>query len=204
VTVRIAVIVEGDTEKAFEKTLRTYLNQSLLGRMPKLKFISEDGRIPTRDKLKRDVERLLARDHDAVIALTDVYTGSRPPEIVSAQDAKQKMRQWVGPEPRFYPHAAQYEFEAWLLPYWSRIQRLSGSDRNPPAEHPESVNHNRPPATHLSNVFRAGSKKRAYSKTRDGAAILRDQDLAVSAARCPELQALLDTILSLSKNSTDQ
>jgi hypothetical protein len=201
---RIAIIVEGDTERAFERPLRAYLSGRLQNQMPKLTFISEDGRIPTGSHLKRDVERLLAKDHDAVIALTDVYTGSKPPEFTDASDAKNKMRQWVGQEPRFYPHAAQYEFEAWLLPYWRVIQKLSGSNRRAPAGRPESVNHNTPPATHLSDVFRAGSKKRAYSKTRDGAAILRDQDLAVSAARCPELQALLDTILLLSKNSTDQ
>jgi hypothetical protein len=171
--------------------------------MPKLKFISEDGRIPTGEKLRRDVERLLHRDHDAVIALTDVYTGSNPPQFLNAADARTKMRQWVGPEPRFHPHAAHYEFEAWLLPYWSRIQALAGSDRSPLSAHPESVDHETPPAKQLSEVFRAGGKKRAYSKTRDGAAILRDQDLAVAAARCPQLEAFLGTILELSRASPD-
>jgi len=166
--------------------------------MPKLKFFPEDGRIPTGDKLKRDVERLLAKDHDAVIALTDVYTGSKPPEFSDAADAKAKMRQWVGLEPRFYPHAAQYEFEAWLLPYRSRIRKLSGNDRNLPSQNPETVNHDKPPAEHLADLFRTGSNKRAYSKTRDDAAILRGKDLAVSIAACPELKALVNTILSLS------
>ncbi|MSP02744.1 MAG: DUF4276 family protein [Acetobacteraceae bacterium] len=195
-TQRIAIIVEGETEKIFEKALRDYLSGKLPGQMPRLKFISEDGRILTGDKLKRDVGRLLARDHDAVIALTDVYTGARPPGFVNAEDAKRKMREWVGPEPRFHPHAAQYEFEAWLFPFWSTIQRLSGTNRNPPPLHPETVNHDRPPATHLKELFLSG-KRRAYVKTRDGAAILRDQNLEVSAARCPELRAFLDTILSI-------
>jgi hypothetical protein len=197
VTKRIAIIVEGQTEKAFARTLRGYLSAQLPDKMPKLTFLCKDGRIPTHEKLKRDVERLL-QQHDAVIALTDVYTGPRPFDFVDAADAKNKMKQWVGPEPRFYPHAAQYEVEAWLLPYWSRIQQLAGSDRNAPSVHPETVNHDKPPAKHLQEVFRAGSKKRSYSKTRDGADILRDQDLEVSAARCPELRAFLDTILSLS------
>jgi hypothetical protein len=195
VTRRIAIIVERATEKAFEQPLRDYLSKHLSGQMPRLKFISEDGRIPTGEKLQRDVPRLLEQHFDTVIALTDVYTGTTPPQFINAADAKQKMLEWVGEEPRFHPHAAQFEFEAWLLPYWSTIQQLAGSDRGSPSPHPESVNHDRPPTTHLRELFRTGTKRRAYSKTRDGAAILRGQDLDVSAARCPELQAFLDTIL---------
>ena len=197
-TKRIAIIVEGATEKAFEKPLRSYLSERLADRMPSMKFISEDGRIPTGDKIKRDVERLLEKNYDEVVALTDVYTGSNPPEFSDAADAKAKMRQWVGPDPRFHPHAAQYEFEAWLFPFWSRIQSLSGSNRRCPSQTPETVNHDKPSAAHLNEVFRTGKNKRAYSKTRDGMAILRGQDIAVSAAACPELEAFLNTILSLS------
>ncbi len=51
-------------------------------------------------------------------------------------------------------------------------------------------NHGKPPAAHLAELFMAGTHKRRYSKIRDGAAILRDQDLEVAAARCPELRAL--------------
>jgi hypothetical protein len=196
VTVSIAIIVEGATEKAFANTLRGFLAERLPGRMPKLRFIPEDGRIPTEDRLRRDVCRLLTTN-DAVIALTDVYTGTRPPEFGTADEAKTRMRRWVGPEPRFYPHAAQYEFEAWLLPYWPTIQKLAGSNLQAPSPHPETVNHDRPPATRLAEVFRTGSKKRAYSKTRDGAAILRDQNLTVAAAVCPGLREFLNTILDV-------
>ena len=111
-TRRIAIIVEGATEKAFEPALRRYLNEKLQGRMPRLKFISEDGRIPTGENLRRDVIRLLSKDYDTVIALTDVYTGSHPPQFVDAADARKKMSEWVGNEPRFYPHAAQYRIRS--------------------------------------------------------------------------------------------
>ena len=196
-TKRIAIIVEGATEQAFAPILRDYLTSRLPGQMPRLKFISKDGRLPTGDRLKRDVTRHLAAGHDAVIALTDVYTGTHPPAFRNAADAKQKMRDWVGPEPRFHAHAAQYEFEAWLMPYWASIQKRIGTDRPSPFSDPESVNHDRPPSQHLAEQFRKGTKKRAYSKTRDAAAILRDQDLEISAARCPELRAFLDTILAV-------
>jgi hypothetical protein len=198
---RIAILVEGATEVAFKPALLSFLRQRLPGKMPKLDFMPEDGRIPKGDKLKRKV-RLLLESNDAVIALTDVYTGSTPHDFEDAKDAKAKMRQWVGPERRFYPHAAQHDFEAWLLPYWSRIQKLSGNTADCPSTNPETVNHARPPATHLSEVFRTGSAKRRYSKIRDASAILRDQNLADAAAQCAELKAFLDTILRLSGGRT--
>lgn len=111
--------------------------------------------------------------------------------------AKSKLRSWVGSEARFNPHVAQHDFEAWLLPFWSEIQSLAGSDRALPGPHPERVNHDRPPAHWLQEVFRTGSKGRAYVKTRDAARILRHQDLAIAAQACPELKAFLNTILAL-------
>jgi hypothetical protein len=200
-TVRIAILVEGATEVAFKQVLLGFLNSRLPGKMPKLDFAPENGRIPKEDKLQRVVRNLLG-SNDAVIALTDVYTGTNPPDFEDAADAKNKMRIWVGSEPRFYPHAAQYDFEAWLLPYWSSVQRLAGSDRQCPSLNPETVDHGKSPAKHLKETFRTGRQKRPYSKPLLAAAILRDQDLAVSAERCPELKAFLNTILSLSGGQT--
>lgn len=195
---RIAILVEGATEVAFLPALREFLRTRLpAGNMPKLDTLPHDGRIPTGDKLKRTVERLLAdrkRPADAVIALTDVYTGTR--EFADAQDARHKMRAWVGDDPRFFPHVALHDFEAWLLPYWSEIQNLAGSNRAIPGAHPEQVNHDKPPAYRLAEVFRTGDKGRAYKKPIDAARILRGQNLAVAADACPELKAFLNTILS--------
>jgi hypothetical protein len=106
-----------------------------------------------------------------VIALTDVYTGE-PRLFSTAADAKAKLRSWVGDEPRFHPHAAQYEFEAWLLPYWLRIQKLAGHNRTCPAGNPEAVNHGNPPSKRIREIFEVGTSKRDYSKTRDAAGIL--------------------------------
>ena len=96
---RVALIVEGKTEKAFTPHLKNYLQRHLANNMPRIDVNPHDGRIPTNDKLKRLVAALLGdsrRPADHVIALTDVYTGSRPPDFVDAADAKNKMRQWVG------------------------------------------------------------------------------------------------------------
>ncbi len=76
------------------------------------------------------------------------------------------MRQWVGPNPRFHPHAAQYDFEAWLLPFWSEIQHLAKSNRTAQWTSPEQVNHNNPPSYRINEVFRTGGSRRAYVKPR--------------------------------------
>jgi hypothetical protein len=197
---RIAILVEGRTESVFKAHLIAFLQTRLSGKMPKLDFVPYDGRIPTADKLKRVVENLLGdtkRPADAIIALTDVYTGSNPPEFQSAGVAKQKMRQWVGVEPRFHPHAALHDFEAWLLPYWEKIRRITGSNHKSPGPNAERVNHGNPPAHRLATEFRTGQKTKGYVKTRDAGRILKDEDLIVAINACPEMKAFVNTILSL-------
>ncbi|HAK61303.1 MAG TPA: hypothetical protein DCO77_13145 [Nitrospiraceae bacterium] len=197
---KIAILIEGKTEKSFIPILREFLQPRLVGRMPRLDPLPYDGRIPTGDKLKRVVTNLLNASNnsaDAVIALTDVYTGTNPPAFKDATDAKLKMRKWVGNETRFYPHAAQYDFEAWLLPYWPDITRLAGHNEAPPGHNPEQVNHNNPPAHRISNLFRCGSGRKCYVKGRDAARILRGKDLSVAANACPELKSFMNTILSI-------
>jgi hypothetical protein len=197
--VKISVLVEGKTEMVFKCHLISFLESKLAGQMPRLDFFPYDGRIPKEDKLRRIVENLLSAGKpasDAVIALTDVYTGTN--DFANAADAKTKMRGWVGPNARFHPHVAQHDFEAWLLPYWSDIQRIAGHNRSAPPGPPEAVNLTRPPLYHISEIFRIGTSRDAYSKARDANRILRGNDLAVAASQCPELKAFLNTIISLS------
>lgn len=198
---RIAIVVEGATETTFKPAIRRFLETTLAGTMPRMDFVPQDGRLPKGPALRRLVQNLL-RDHDGVVALTDVYTGTIPPDFKDAADAKRRMREWVGQEPRFYPHAAQFEAEAWLLPYWPRIQAIAGSTHPPPSGSPENVNHDQPPARLLNAVFQGGTKRRRYSKLRDGAAILRDQDIGVAAAVCAELRAFLDTLRAISAGAS--
>ena len=196
---KIALIVEGKTEKAFLPHLRSFLKASLAGRMPDLDPVPCNGRIPKDLKLKRMVERLLKSGQEpanAVIALTDVYTGTNPPDFADATDAKVKMRKWVGTNPAFHPHAAQFEFEAWLLPFWGDIQKLAGHNRASPGQSPEDVNHHNPPSHRIAEIFRAG-KRRHYVKSRDAQLILQGKDLLVATQFCSELKAFLNTILGL-------
>lgn len=198
---KIAIIVEGKTEKVFKPFLVQFLRPTLAGQMPKLDFVPQDGRIPTGEKLRRVVTNLLADRRspaNAVIGLTDIYTGTQPPDFQNAEDAKSKMKQWVGNIEEFYPHVALHDFEAWLLPYWPKIQKLAGSNRAAPRNDPESVNHSNPPAYRLKEVFRNGTCRRDYIKTRDAARILKDEDLQVAIARCRELKAFINRIIELS------
>ncbi len=193
---RITILVEGRTEKAFKPHLVEFLQRRLAGRMPKIDPFPYDGRIPKEQKLRKTVELLLRTGTDAVIALTDVYTGTK--DFTDAGDAKRKMRKWVGENDRFYPHAAQYDFEAWLLPFWRDIQALAGHNKGAPPGPPESVNHTHPPSHHIREIFRIGTSRDDYSKSRDATRILRGKDLSEAARQCPELKAFLNTILALS------
>ena len=47
---RIAILVEGKTERAFKPYLLSHLENRLAGKMPKLDFMPYDGRIPTGNK----------------------------------------------------------------------------------------------------------------------------------------------------------
>jgi hypothetical protein len=55
---KISIIVEGKTEKAFLRHLRNFLETRLAGNMPKLDIFPYDGRIPKEGKLRRVVENL--------------------------------------------------------------------------------------------------------------------------------------------------
>ena len=195
--IKIAIIVEGQTERVFKESLLSFL-KTCLPHMPKLQFITYNGRIPKQEKLKRVVEKLL-EEVDHVIALTDVFTGPAArtlPDFINAEDAKSKMRRWVGDDPRFHPHAAQHDFEAWLLPYWSKIQRIARHNKNAPPGPPESINHNKPPAYYIQDIFEIGGCRKSYVKPRDAKVILNGEDLIVAVRACPELKAFINTIIS--------
>lgn len=196
---KITIICEGKTERAFDECLKGFLNDRLPGKNPALRYDVHDGAIPAGKKLRKIVETLLTTGptiSDAVIALTDVY-----PAFTDAASAKQSMREAVGDEPKFFPHVALHDFEAWLLPYWDRIKKLAGHNSAPFGSNPEAVNHGNPPAHRLSRLFEAGTCRDSYKKPRDAGRILRDANLMVAINACPELKAFVNTILGLCDES---
>jgi len=107
------------------------------------------------------------------------------------------MRRWVGKNPKFYPHTALHDFEAWLLPYWTTIQKLAKHNRSAPSGSPETVNHQKPPSYWIKEIFRTGKCRKDYDKVSDGKAILKNNDLMIAIQACPELKAFVNRIISL-------
>ncbi len=69
------------------------------------------------------------------------------------------MREWTGHNPNFYPHVALHDFEAWLLPYWKTIQALAKHNRSAPSGLPETINHQKPPASRIKEIFQLGERQ---------------------------------------------
>jgi hypothetical protein len=192
---KISLIVEGQTEKVFVPKLRDHLQALLPREMPTLHSVPQNGRIPVGYKLDKLVNSLLQKGKtpsDHVIAITDVY-----PDYSNATDAKAALRQSVTDKNRFHPHAAQYEFEAWLLPYWGRIREISGHNQSPPGNNPETVNKNNPPSNRIKDAYRLGQKRYSYKKPIDAVKILQGQDLMIAIHQCSELKSFVNTILSI-------
>lgn len=191
----IVLLVEGDTETALKASLKRFLDERAQAEnKPAVRFKAKDIMSLNSQRLGRRVKLELSDPTvTAVVGLIDVY-----PNFGDAAAAKRFLRQAVGDEPRFYAHAAQFEVEAWLLPYWDAICRRVNVRQSPPADLPEQVNLQNPPSRRLSELYqRAKPRPRKYVKTIEMAAILHDKDLTVAAAQCPEFKAFLNTLLTL-------
>lgn len=192
----IVLLVEGATEMALKEKLKTFLDErAQVESRPKIRFVTKDIMSLDAERLRRRVKLELDTPNvTAVVGLIDVY-----PKFIGADAAKSFLRQSVGQEPRFYAHAAQFDVEAWLLPYWDAICRRVGVQQVRPGAHPEQVNDQTPPSKRLHELYRrAKPKPREYVKPNEMAAILRDKDLTIAATQCPEFKAFLNTLLMLS------
>ncbi len=190
----VILLVEGDTETALKAKLKAFLDERATAEgKPKIALRTKDIMTLNPAKLKNRV-RLELRDPNvsAVVGLIDVY-----PRFKSAAEAKQFLRQAVGDEPRFHTHAAQYEVEAWLLPYWDFICQRLKVRRASLGTAPEQVNLERPPSRHLADLYRLAKPPRKYVKPIEMAVILGHQDINIAAGQCPELKNLLNTLLAL-------
>ena len=181
---KITILVEGKTETAFKPHMRAFLQSRLARRMPRLDLFPTPVD-PERRKLKRRL-RLFSAPAATQLSRSRMFTGTG--DFVNSADAKAKMRS-VGQlqEPRFHPHVAQYDFEAWLLPYWDEIKKLAetqqkcslGTARDGEPQSSSLVPHTR-------TSFESVQCRDDYSKPRDANRILRGKDLGVAAAQCPE------------------
>jgi len=86
-------------------------------------------------------------------------------------------------------------FGAWL---WHETLTLAGHNKTAPGGNPETVNHTKPPAYIIKELFEAGHCRKSYMKPRDAGRILRENDLFIAIKQCQELKAFVNTILSFS------
>jgi len=193
---KIILLVEGDTEAALADHLQLFLQQRArleAKSAPRLETRQNVGDV--RSKLGRLVE-LEVRNPEvgAVVGLVDVF-----PKYKDAMDAKQQLLTAAKNHPKFFAHAAQYDVEAWLLPYWEDICQRLKLKRRPPSGTPETVNGMKPPAYHLQELYRLTKPKpREYRKVLEMKAILKGKDLLIAAHQCIELKAFLNTLLTVS------
>ena len=198
---QIVVLCEGRTEKALQPLIKAFLDgQCVAAGQPRVRLTMVDAGgasdLLSAKSLPKLVEKhLCAADVVGLVVLVDVK--APPPHVFpSAAAAITHLKGILPADPRVHAHAAQHDVEAWLLPFWEIAQKKAGHRKANPGRHPEKVNHDHPPSWHLEELYRLGGK--SYDKPRDAAAILRGQDLRVSAAACPQLKAFLNTLLGLS------
>lgn len=191
----IVLMVEGDTEAALKQHLKTFLDRrAQAADRPRVRLETRDIVSIAPHKLKHRVALELRKPSvTAVVGLIDVF-----PKFQNAAEARSYLAE-AADHPDFYAHAAQFDVEAWLLPFWVDICRRVGVQQAPPGSNPETVDRMNPPAYRLRELYRrAKPRSRKYIKTTEMFAILRGKDLTISANQCPEFKALLNTLLTLS------
>ena len=197
---KIVLLVEGDTEAALARHVKAFLDRraDAAGR-PRVRLETR-GKINVKPhKLKHRVGlELRAPDVKAVVGLIDVF-----PDFQNATQAKAYLVKSADHPKFFHAHAAQFDVEAWLLPYWADICRRVRVTQKTPGSNPETVDQMNPPAYRLRKLYqRAKPRPRKYVKTTEMFAILKGKDLTLSANQCPEFKAFLNTLLKLSDLET--
>jgi len=187
------MLVEGDSERVLRNHLKRFLDeQAERTGTPKISFQTKPITF-SRARLRGLIRLELADPEVHLIGLIDVF-----PDFRSATEAKAFLSEAAENHPRFYSHAAQYDVEAWLLPFWGIICRRLGVKRSSPSNNPETVDHERPPSKLLDELYAAATPPRKFIKPVEMNAILDGQDLTVIARACPEFRFLLGTLQKLS------
>jgi len=193
----IVLLIEGETETAVKSIFKQFLDARCdAENKPKVRLTTKPlgSGLLNEETVKDQLAMNLGRSGvKGVVALIDVVCSGRPQQFKNAAEAIAFLGGIAPNEDRYHPHAAQYDFEAWLLPYWDEICKRVGRRQGAPGANPENVNHNHPPSWHLEKLHRLAGKK--YNKPIDGKAILTGKDLLVSARQCPQFKLFLNSLL---------
>lgn len=202
---RIVLLCEGKTEVALKDALKRFLDEHCRqAGWPKVGLDIKPFNGPAVDckEIADRLERYASRDDVlAVVALTDVH-----PKFSQAADAKKHLNDCVKDstfKSKFFAHVAQYDFEAWLLPFWDRICKRLKVNAKCPGANPEQVDNEKPPSAHLKELYqRARNPRRSYEKGTEPAKILRSVRIEEAAEKCHELKSLLDTLVTVCKQAS--
>ncbi len=205
---KFILFVEGHTEnKAIPSFLKKWLDPQLskpVGIIP-VRFegwaeLVKDS--PTKANLYLSQGGVIA-----VIALLDLYGPTFYPDD---ENTVAKRYQWAKrylegkvDQSNFFQFFAVHEVEAWLLSDPSifpnsvkpLIQKISKS--------PEDINNTKPPAKHLNEIYSRQTKKR-YKKVTYGKDLFSKLDPSVAYNKCPHLKELLDTMLKIAKDASEE
>jgi hypothetical protein len=195
--VTIILLVEGETERSLTDKLREFLNtQAQANQQPRVSLQTRKIKSFAPSALGRQISLELQNPNNTVVvALIDVF-----PKFKNAAAAKQFLESAAKSaevNANFHAHAAQFDIEAWLLPYWEEICARVGVKQNVPGKNPEQVNGIKPPSYHLKELYQRAKPARKYNKILEMPAILKNKDLTLSANACPEFKSLLHTLLKL-------
>ena len=193
---RIVLLVEGETEIALKAVLKTFLDQHATQHgQPYVRLQTRKIKSLNQESLGRQIRlELQARENSAVVGLIDVFP--RFKHANAAKDYLVEAARSASVGHGFHAHAAQYDVEAWLLPYWDVICDRIGFRQSRPGHNPEEVDDVKPPSYLLRELYRRA--KREYTKTDQMPIILADKDLTIAANACPEFKSFLNTLLTLS------
>jgi len=205
---RFTLFVEGHTEnKAIPSFLKRWLDPKLSNPVG-IKTVRFEGwpelvkDSPTKANLYLSQGNVIA-----VIALLDLYGSTIYPSNKNTATerytwAKQYLEGKVG-QHNFFQFFAVHEVEAWLLSDPSifptsirpTVQKISKS--------PENVNNVRPPAKRLNEIYSKQINKR-YKKVTYGKDLFSKLDPSVAYDNCPYLKELLDAMLKLAKDASEE
>ena len=199
---KIVLLCEGETESALKEPLKDHLDkQCELAQIPRvgLTIMAFDGPATNCREVKTRLEtHALNPKVLGVVVLSDVY-----PDFADAAETKTYLRNCVAKSSAkhmFYAHAAQFDFEAWLLPYWERIAKGLKVKAKLPGSDPEKVNSQKPPSEHLKELYAKAHKH--YQKTTEANRIFSRYGIEEAVEKCSELQALVSTLIDLCKKAS--
>ena len=205
---KFVLFVEGHTErKAVPRFLKRWLDPQLTKPVGVKPVRFEGWAQFDRDVKKKAHKHLEGADSTdviAVVGLLDLYGPTFYPDnkktaVNRVKWASQHFEKLVNRE-RYRHFCAVHEVEAWLLSQPSVFNRDIQAKIPEKVKTPEKINFDEPPAQLLNRLYKQATRKN-YKKVVYGHDLFGKLDPTIAYSKCPNLKALLDTMLDLAKEA---